>query len=68
MTQHNYSWGGVEAATSYMVVLHISCDFDKFNGVYASYFDEIIPARTTVQSVLGENIKVEIDIVFSLPQ
>jgi 2-iminobutanoate/2-iminopropanoate deaminase len=43
-------------------------DFDKFNGVYASYFDEIIPARTTVQSVLGENIKVEIDIVFGLSQ
>ena len=43
-------------------------DFDKFNAVYATYFSGIKPARTTVQSVLGENIKVEIDIVFKLPK
>ncbi len=42
-------------------------DFDKFNEVYSSFFSGIMPARTTVQSVLGENIKVEIDIVFKLP-
>jgi len=42
-------------------------DFDKFNEVYSSFFSGIKPARTTVQSVLGENIKVEIDIVFKLP-
>lgn len=42
-------------------------DFNKFNEVYATYFTGIKPARTTVQSVLGENIKVEIDIVFKLP-
>ncbi len=41
-------------------------DFDKFNEVYSSFFSGIKPARTTVQSVLGENIKVEIDIVFKL--
>lgn len=38
-------------------------DFDKYNEVYASYFDGIKPARTTVQSVLGHGIKVEIDAV-----
>lgn len=42
-------------------------DFNQFNTVYATYFPGIKPARTTVQSVLGENIKVEIDIVFKLP-
>jgi len=42
-------------------------DFGKFNEVYATYFDGIRPARTTVQSVLGENIKVEIDVVVKLP-
>ncbi len=42
-------------------------DFNRFNTVYATYFKGIKPARTTVQSVLGENIKVEIDIVFKLP-
>ena len=43
-------------------------DFDRFNEIYATYFDGIKPARTTVQSVLGESIKVEIDIIFSLSQ
>jgi len=50
--------------------VHISNidDFDKFNEVYATYFeDSIPPARTTVQSVLGENIKVEIDVIVKLP-
>ncbi|MEQ9218868.1 MAG: Rid family detoxifying hydrolase [Cyclobacteriaceae bacterium] len=49
--------------------VHLSdiADFGKFNEVYATYFDGIRPARTTVQSVLGENIKVEIDVIVKLP-
>jgi 2-iminobutanoate/2-iminopropanoate deaminase len=42
-------------------------DFDKFNKVYATYFTGIKPARTTVQSVLAEGIKVEIDAIIKLP-
>lgn len=42
-------------------------DFSKFNKVYATYFDGVPPARTTVQSVLAENIKVEIDAIIKLP-
>ena len=38
-------------------------DFDRYNKVYASYFTGIRPARTTVQSVLAEHIKVEIDAI-----
>ena len=38
-------------------------DFARYNSVYASYFTGIKPARTTVQSVLGEGIKVEIDCI-----
>ena len=38
-------------------------DFDGFNRVYAEFFRGIRPARTTVQSVLGVGIKVEIDAV-----
>ena len=38
-------------------------DFDRYNVVYASYFTKIKPARTTVQSVLGHGIKVEIDAI-----
>lgn len=38
-------------------------DFDRFNAVYSTYFTQIRPARTTVQSVLAEGIKVEIDCI-----
>jgi 2-iminobutanoate/2-iminopropanoate deaminase len=43
-------------------------DFDKFNEVYASYFKGIKPSRTTVQSVLGHGIKVEIDAIARMPK
>jgi 2-iminobutanoate/2-iminopropanoate deaminase len=42
-------------------------DFDRYNAVYATYFTSVKPARTTVQSVLAENIKVEIDCIVKLP-
>jgi 2-iminobutanoate/2-iminopropanoate deaminase len=41
-------------------------DFDRYNKVYATYFTGIKPARTTVQSVLAENIKIEIDAIVLL--
>lgn len=41
-------------------------DFDAYNKVYATYFTGVKPARTTVQSVLAENLKVEIDAVVYL--
>ena len=43
-------------------------DFDRYNKVYATYFNGIKPARTTVQSVLAENIKVEIDAIVKMPK
>jgi 2-iminobutanoate/2-iminopropanoate deaminase len=42
-------------------------DFDRYNKIYAGYFTGIKPARTTVQSVLAENIKVEIDAIVKMP-
>lgn len=42
-------------------------DFDRYNVVYARHFPGIKPARTTVQSVLGKGIKVEIDCIVKLP-
>jgi 2-iminobutanoate/2-iminopropanoate deaminase len=42
-------------------------DFDRYNNVYAEFFQGIRPVRTTVQSVLGLGIKVEIDIVAKVP-
>lgn len=45
--------------------VHLSdiADFKGFNEVYARYFTGVRPARTTVQSVLPENFKVEIDCI-----
>lgn len=42
-------------------------EFDRYNQVYAQYFTGIKPARTTVQSILAENLKVEIDCIVKLP-
>jgi 2-iminobutanoate/2-iminopropanoate deaminase len=41
-------------------------EFDRYNLVYATYFSDIKPARTTVQSVLAEGISVEIDCIVKL--
>jgi 2-iminobutanoate/2-iminopropanoate deaminase len=41
-------------------------EFDRYNEVYATYFSDIKPARTTVQSVLAEGIRVEIDCIVKL--
>jgi len=38
-------------------------DFDGFNRAYGEVFRGVRPARTTVQSVLGGGIKVEIDAI-----
>lgn len=38
-------------------------DFDRYNATYAQFFSGILPARTTVQSVLCDGIKVEIDAI-----
>ncbi len=42
-------------------------DFEGFNRVYAEFFPGIRPVRTTVQSVLGGGIKVEIDAIARVP-
>jgi|tagenome__1003787_1003787.scaffolds.fasta_scaffold20166593_3 2-iminobutanoate/2-iminopropanoate deaminase len=40
-------------------------EFDRYNATYREFFKSvaILPARTTVQSVLWNGIKVEIDVV-----
>jgi 2-iminobutanoate/2-iminopropanoate deaminase len=44
-------------------------DFARFNATYRAFFKDvaILPARTTVQSVLWNAIKVEIDCVARKP-
>ncbi len=64
----------VEAAGATMddvvkCTVHLSdiTEFDRYNAVYARYFTGIRPARTTVQSVLANGIKVEIDCIAKVP-
>ena len=44
-------------------------DFDRYNAAYKEFFKavEVLPARTTVQSVLWNAIKVEIDVIARKP-
>ena len=41
-------------------------EFDRYNKVYSEYFPGVKPARTTVQSVLAEGIRIEIDCIARL--
>lgn len=43
-------------------------DFDRFNRAYSELFKGVLPARTTVQSVLWGGIKVEIDAIARVKQ
>jgi 2-iminobutanoate/2-iminopropanoate deaminase len=42
-------------------------DFDRFDSTYREFFTGVMPARTTVQSVLWGGIKVEIDVTARIP-
>jgi len=42
-------------------------DFEAYNTIYASHFPGVKPARTTVQSVLSQGIKIEIDAIAKIP-
>ena len=69
LTMHNVSKiceaAGVTLDSVVKCTVHLSDinNFDRYNAVYAGYFPNVKPARTTVQSVLGEGIKIEIDAV-----
>lgn len=41
-------------------------DFEQYDKTYGTFFTAIKPARTTVQSVLSDGIKVEIDCIAKL--
>lgn len=55
--------GSMEQIVKCTVHLSDINDFDRFNQAYATFFTGIKPARTTVQSVLCDGIKVEIDAI-----
>lgn len=59
------SWDNVIKSTVHLANI---ADFEQYNAVYATYFPGVLPARTTVQSVLAKGIKVEIDVIANVPQ
>ena len=61
--------GGCSFADVVRCTCHLAdiADFDRFNAVYSEYFPNVKPTRTTVQSVLGGGIKVEIDAIACVP-
>jgi 2-iminobutanoate/2-iminopropanoate deaminase len=60
--------GGASMDNVVKCTVHLSDinEFDRYNAVYEQYFPGIKPARTTVQSVLAENLKVEIDCIVKI--
>lgn len=58
--------GSMEDIAKCTVYLRDIEDFDRYNDVYSRHFPGIKPARTTIQAMLGKNIKVEIDCIVKL--
>jgi 2-iminobutanoate/2-iminopropanoate deaminase len=58
--------GSMEGVVKCTVHLADINEFDRYNEVYATYFPGVKPARTTVQSVLAEGIKIEIDCIVKM--
>ena len=55
--------GGIDDIIKCTVHLIDITEFDRFDAAYRGFFSGIFPARTTVQSVLGDGIKIEIDAI-----
>jgi len=55
--------GSVDDIVKCTVHLSDINDFERYDAAYGSFFTGIRPARTTVQSVLSDGIKVEIDAI-----
>jgi len=61
--------GGCTYADVVRCTVHLADinDFDRYNVIYQEFFKGVLPTRTTVQSVLGLGIKVEIDAIARIP-
>lgn len=60
---------GLQHVVKCSVFLRDIADFQEMNEVYRRFFpnEDARPARTTVQTMLGSNIKVEIDAIAEVP-
>ena len=59
---------GLEHVVKVNVWLDDPRDFSSFNGVFEKYFIDNPPARSTVQSALMVDAKVEMDVIAYRPQ
>lgn len=61
---------GASMADVVKVTAHLTDlqEFSIFNEVYATYFPEPRPARTTVQSGLSPGVRVEVDVIALQPK
>lgn len=59
LAEHGASLAQVVRASVWLADLN---DFAAFNEVYAQYFAGALPARSTVQSRLGQDARVEIEV------
>jgi len=60
---------GFDAVARTTVYLADMNDFAAMNEVYATYFSQPAPARSTIQAAgLPKNARVEIDVIAVLPQ
>ncbi|NKB54021.1 MAG: RidA family protein [Rhizobiaceae bacterium] len=59
---------GLEHVVKVNVWLDDPRDFSSFNGVFEKYFIDHPPARSTVQSALMVDAKVEMDVIAYKPQ
>lgn len=58
--------GSIENLVKCTVHLEDIKEFDRFNKAYADFLGDTRPARTTVQSVLADGIKIEIDAIVKI--
>jgi 2-iminobutanoate/2-iminopropanoate deaminase len=65
LAQAGCTFGDVVKCTCHLADIN---DFEEFDKTYRQFFRGVKPARTTVQSVLGERIKVEIDAIARVPR
>jgi len=65
LRQAGCTFGDVLKCTCHLADIN---DFEEFDKTYREFFIGVKSARTTVQSVLGERIKVEIDAIARVPR
>ncbi len=65
LAEHNLGMEHVVRATCWLSDIHL---MKAFNEVYAGYFPEGFPVRSTVEAKLSQGVDVEIEVTACIPQ